>query len=129
VIRLGPGDADEAMAFYAVSYPTTVFEPVTLERGPYTAIRDARGIAAIAGVHVYAPGMRVASLGNIATRPDARGLGHGRRVTAAMCRLLAPEIDVIGLNVRGDNTAAIACYHAVGFAPRHHYDEWVFTAR
>ncbi len=129
VIRLGPADGDEALAFYAVSYPTTVFEPVTLERGPYTAIRDTHGIAAIAGVHVYSPSQRVASLGNIATRPDARGLGHAQRVTAALCRLLAPEIDVIGLNVRGDNTAAIACYRAVGFAPRHFYEEWVFTAR
>jgi ribosomal protein S18 acetylase RimI-like enzyme len=124
VIRLGPADAGEAVAFYAASYPTGYFEPVNLERGPYVAIRDHRGIAAVAGVHVYSPARRVASLGNIATRPDARGRGLARRVTAALCRLLQDEIDVIGLNVRADNAVAIACYRGVGFEIRHAYDEW-----
>jgi 6-phosphogluconolactonase (cycloisomerase 2 family) len=67
VVRLGPADAAEAVAFYAASYPTGYFEPVNLERGPYVAIRDDRVIAAVAGVHVYSPARRVASLGNIAT--------------------------------------------------------------
>jgi ribosomal protein S18 acetylase RimI-like enzyme len=129
VVRLGPADADEAVQFYAESYAATWFEPVSLERGPYVAIRDARGLAAVAGVHVYSPDKRVASLGNIATRPDVRSRGYAGRVTAALCRVLAPEVDLIGLNVRGDNTSAIACYRGVGFEPRHHYQEWVFTAR
>ena len=129
VVRLGPADAGEAVAFYAASYPSGYFEPVNLERGPYVAIRDGRGIAAVAGVHVYSPARRVASLGNIATRPDARGRGLARRVTAALCRLLQAEIDVIGLNVRADNAAAIACYRGVGFEIRHAYDEWRVTRR
>ncbi|MEO7736022.1 MAG: N-acetyltransferase [Kofleriaceae bacterium] len=129
VIRLAPADAAEALRFYAASYPTTFFEAVSLERGPYLAIRDDHGIAAIAGTHVYSPAKGVASLGNIATRPDARGRGHARRVTAALCRLLQPEVDVLGLNVRGDNAPAIACYRAIGFEVRHPYDEWLFTAR
>lgn len=54
------------------------------------------------------------------TRPPSRA----RRVTAALCRLLQDEIDVIGLNVRADNAAAIACYRNVGFEIRHAYDEW-----
>jgi len=124
VIRLGPADAGEAVAFYAESYPASYFEPVNLERGPYLAIRDGRGLAAIAGVHVYSPVKRVASLGNIATRPDARGRGLARRVTAALCRLLQREIDVIGLNVRADNAPAIACYRGVGFEIRQAFDEW-----
>ena len=129
VVRLGPADAGEAVAFYAASYPTGYFEPVNLERGPYVAIRDGRGIAAVAGVHVYSPAKRVASLGNIATRPDARGRGLARRVTAALCRLLQDEIDVIGLNVRADNAAAITCYRGVGFELRDAYDEWRVTRR
>jgi GNAT superfamily N-acetyltransferase len=127
ILRLGPEHAAEAVAFYAASYPASYFEPVNLERGPYVAIRDDRGIAAIAGVHVYSPVVRVASLGNIATRPDARGRGHARRATAALCRLLEAEVDVIGLNVRTDNAAAIACYRAVGFEVRHPYREWLVT--
>lgn len=124
VVALAPADADEAVAFYAEAYPTSFFEPVNLARGPYVGVRDAHGLAAVAGVHVYSPTLRVASLGNIATRPDARGLGLARRVTAALCHRLRPEIDVLGLNVRADNAAAIACYRSVGFEVRHVYDEW-----
>lgn len=83
----------------------------------------------MAGVHVYSPAKRVASLGNIATRPDARGRGLAGRLTAALCRLLQDEIDVIGLNVRADNAAAIACYRGVGFEFRHAYSEWRVTRR
>ena len=125
VISLTPRDADEVGRFYAESYPGSYFEPQNLERGPYVAIRDGHGIAAIAGVHVYSPATRVAALGNIATRPDARGHGHARRVTAALCDRLRAEVDVIGLNVRADNAAAIACYRAVGFEQLHEYDEWL----
>lgn len=127
ITRLGPADAGEAVAFYAASYPASYFEPVNLERGPYLAIRDGRGLAAVAGVHVYSPVKRVASLGNIATRPDARGRGLARRVTAALCRLLQREIDVIGLNVRADHASAIACYRGVGFEIRQAFDEWRVT--
>ncbi|HEU4727148.1 MAG TPA: GNAT family N-acetyltransferase [Kofleriaceae bacterium] len=124
---LTPAHAGEVVRFYAESYPGSYFEPVNLERGPYVALRDARGIAAIAGVHVFSPVVRVASLGNIATRPDARGRGYARRATAALCRQLTAEIDIIGLNVRADNAAAIACYRAIGFEVRHDYDEWIVT--
>ena len=127
IVRLTPQHAGEAVQFYAASYPTGYFEPVNLERGPYVAIRDDHGIAAIAGVHVYSQVLRVASLGNIATRPDARGRGHARRATGALCQLLQAEVDVIGLNVRADNAAAIACYRAVGFDVRYAYDEWRVT--
>jgi ribosomal protein S18 acetylase RimI-like enzyme len=127
IALLLPGDADAVVRFYAESYPGSYFEPVNLVRGPYLAIRDRQGIAAIAGVHVYSPATRIASLGNIATRPDARGRGYARRVTAALCDRLRAEIDVIGLNVRADNAAAIACYRAVGFERFDAYDEWLLT--
>jgi ribosomal protein S18 acetylase RimI-like enzyme len=129
IVPLTPRDADQVVRFYAAHYPASYFEPVNLERGPYLAIHDDQGIAAIAGVHVYSPTERVASLGNIATRSDARGRGHARRVTAALCRRLETEVDVIGLNVRVDNAAAIACYRAVGFELRHRYQEWRVTER
>jgi GNAT superfamily N-acetyltransferase len=129
VLRLGPEHADEATRFFAAAYPDSVFAPAILARAPHLAIRDDRGIAAVAGAHVYSPVMRIASLGNIATRPDARGRGLARRVTAAMCRLLQPEVDVIGLNVRANNSAAIATYQRLGFEIRHAYGEWRGTAR
>jgi len=125
---LTPTDVDEVVAFYAVAYPTGFFSPQDLGRGRFVAVRDANGIAAIAGTHVYSPVMRVAALGSIATRPDARGRGHAGRVTAALCHRIQDDIDVIGLNVRADNAAAIACYQRVGFEPRHAYDEWRIDA-
>lgn len=125
---LGPADVDEVRAFYAVAYPHGYFEPQSLVRGRFVAVDDAGGIAAIAGTHVYAPVVRVAALGSIATRPDARGRGHAGVVTAALCHCLQDEIDVIGLNVRADNAAAIACYRRVGFEARHEYDEWSVTS-
>jgi ribosomal protein S18 acetylase RimI-like enzyme len=124
VARLGAEHADEVARFYAKAYPTGYFEPANLVRGPYVALRDEHGIAAVAGVHVYSPAVRVASLGNIATRLDVRGRGFARRAAAALCQLLQPEVDVIGLNVRADNAAAIACYAGLGFELRHPYNEW-----
>lgn len=117
-------DAAEAVRFYAEAYPGSYFEAESLSRGPFVAVRDDRGLAAIAGTHVYSPAVRVAALGSIATRPDARGRGHARRVTAALCHRMRDDIDIIGLNVRADNASAIACYQRVGFEPRHAYSEW-----
>lgn len=121
---LTAADTDEVLAFYAVAYPAGFFSPQDLTRGRFVAVRDANGFAAIAGTHVYSPAMRVAALGSIATRPDARGRGHAGRATAALCHRIQDEVSVIGLNVRADNAAAIACYRGVGFEPRHVYDEW-----
>lgn len=125
---LAPAHAGEALAFYRVAYPGAYFEPVNLERGPYVAIRERGAIAAIAGVHVYSPVMRVAALGNIATHPDARGRGLAGRATAALCKKLrADGIETIGLNVKLDNPAAIACYRRLGFVEVAEYDEWRVT--
>lgn len=122
---LAPEHAAEMQAFYRAAYPGSYFEPVNLTRGPYVAVRDGGEIAAIAGVHAYSPTMRVAALGNIATRPEARGRGFATRATAGLCqRLRAEGIDVIGLNVKIDNAAAMACYRRIGFVDVAEYDEW-----
>src|SRR5262249_2791096 len=127
---LAPSHADEVRAFYRVAYPGAYFEPVNLVRGPYIAIRERGVIAAIAGVHVYSPVMRVAALGNIATHPDTRGRGFARRATTALCRKLrADGIETIGLNVKLDNAVAIAVYRRIGFTDVAEYDEWRVARR
>jgi len=123
VIRFGPGDADALFDFYKLAYPGNYFERSSLSVGPYVGLRDKRGIVAAAGVHVYSPTQRVAALGNIATHPDHRGRGLAKTVTRGLVQLLAPHADVIGLNVRADHTAAVACYKSLGFETIGVYDE------
>jgi ribosomal protein S18 acetylase RimI-like enzyme len=50
-------------------------------------------------------------------------------VTARICRSLRAEVDHVGLNVRADNRAAIACYERLGFAPVAPYEEHLVIDR
>jgi predicted GNAT family acetyltransferase len=72
----------------------------------------------------------VATLGNVATLPEARGTGLATAACARLCRmLLADGIDTISLNVRADNDAAIRAYEKLGFAHAADYVEVVLTSR
>ena len=86
---------------------------------------DSRGaLIAIAGIHVFSRNYRVASLGNIAVHSLYRGKGLARCVTAALVKSLLNEgVQLIGLNVSGDNAAAISCYRKLGFEKVGEYDE------
>lgn len=121
---LAPSDVEEIGAFYAEAYPKSWFDPRMLETGRYVGLREQGELVAIAGVHVHSIELGVAALGNIATLPSRRGRGLGTRVTAALCRLLAGEVETIGLNVEASNVAAIACYRRLGFVQAATYEEW-----
>lgn len=121
---LGPADLSEVEAFYACAYPGTWFQPRMLETDRYVGIRRGGELACVAGVHVVSPAYRVAALGNVATLPDARGSGLATAACARLCRLLLDDgIDVISLNVRADNTAALRAYEKLGFAHAADYVE------
>ena len=123
-VPLGPDDLDEVVAFYARAYPGTWFEPRMLETRRYVGIRDSDGLVCVAGVHVWSPEWRVAALGNVATLPEARGRGLATAACADLCRVLLDDgIDMISLNVRADNTAAIPAYERLGFAHAADYVE------
>ena len=123
-VPLGPDDLDEVLAFYERAYPGTWFEPRMLETRRYVGIREAEGLVCVAGVHVWSPEWRVAALGNVATLPDARGRGLATAACADLCRrLLEDGIDVIALNVRADNRAAIHAYERLGFTQAADYLE------
>jgi ribosomal protein S18 acetylase RimI-like enzyme len=128
--RLGPSDRAELASFYEESYPGNWFDPRMLETGHYVGVREGNRLVAAGGVHVCSPTERVAALGNIAVATDRRGHGLGRRVTAAVCRSLRDAgIVHVGLNVRADNRAAIACYERLGFVLVGRYEEHLLTAR
>lgn len=61
-------------------------------------------------------------ISSVATRPDERGRGHGRAVTAGLTRLLLAEgCDVVTLGMFAGNTIARALYDQLGFHDEHHF--------
>jgi predicted GNAT family acetyltransferase len=126
---LGPSDLDEIERFYASAYPGTWFHARMLETGRYVGIRHAGSLACVAGVHVWSPAWGVATLGNVATLPEVRGLGLATAACARLCLiLLADGIHVVSLNVRADNCAALRAYAKLGFAHAADYVEVTFRA-
>ena len=123
VERLGPEHLPELDALYARAYPGNWFDPRMLETGCYFGVREGGALVCAAGIHVYSPRYSVAALGNITTAPERRGRGLARRATARLCVALRETIDGIGLNVKADNAAAIACYRRLGFTEVAPYEE------
>jgi len=123
-VPLAKEDLPEVEEFYGASYPGNWFDPWMIETGAYFGIRRGGDLVCVAGVHVVSARGDVAALGNIATRPDQRGQGLAAAATAALCRHLTEErgIGRIGLNVKADNAAAIACYAKLGFRTIATYD-------
>jgi ribosomal protein S18 acetylase RimI-like enzyme len=128
VVQLTQADLAEIQAFYDASYPGNWFDPRMLATGQYYGLRIGGELRCAAGIHVYSPSQRVAALGNITTHPAARGRGLATMVAARLCRELLKTVDRIGLNVRSDNAAAIACYRRLGFERVGQYEEIMFTS-
>ncbi|MBN1291508.1 MAG: GNAT family N-acetyltransferase [Candidatus Latescibacteria bacterium] len=122
--RLSNAEIKDILELYCESYPGNWFNPRMLDTGQYFGIRENGRIVSIAGIHVYSPRYKVAALGNITTLPSYRNRGLGKKVTAALCQSLNKEIDHIGLNVKANNTAAIACYKKLGFKVIATYNEF-----
>ena len=129
VVPLGIEDLERLEVLYSAAYPETWFNPRMLETDTYVGIPDADGrLLSAGGVHVYSSRYRVAALGNIATLPEERGQGLAALVTAGCCKRLLEQVDLIGLNVRRDNHAAIRAYQKVGFEVVGVYDEWMLSS-
>jgi ribosomal protein S18 acetylase RimI-like enzyme len=124
-VALSAADTEDLLALYAASYPGNWFVPRMLETGFYYGIRRELVLVSVAGVHVYSAQYKVAALGNITTRPDARGQQLATTATARLCQeLLRAGIEHVGLNVKADNRSAIACYKKLGFEHAADYGEY-----
>jgi ribosomal protein S18 acetylase RimI-like enzyme len=126
VVRLTHDDVDDLRRLYAVAYPANWFDPRQIDVG-YYGLRVNGELVSAAGAHVYSPTQRVAALGNIVTHPDHRGKGYAAAVTARICSEMSETVDHIGLNVKADNVAAIACYERLGFRRVSEYVEATLT--
>lgn len=119
-------------ALYQAAYPHNWFNARMLATGQYLGVSEAESdsprLLAVAGVHVYAPTLGIAALGNIAVHPDARSQGLSKRLTAALCRRLQAQLGdkaLIGLNVHSANTPALRAYRRLGFEVCADYREWM----
>ena len=118
-------DHEDIVRLFNESYPDNWFDRKMLETGQYFGIRKEEKLVSIAGVHVYSEKYRVAALGNITTHPLYRKRGLGTIVTARLCQSLMKKTDLIGLNVKSDNQAAISCYEKLGFRIVGSYGEFL----
>jgi GNAT superfamily N-acetyltransferase len=125
---LAPEDREELLAFYDRAFPEHWFDPRTLSSGLYAGLEREGALVSVAGVHVWSAPLGVAALGNIATTPESRRCGYGRRVTAAVTGRLLGLGCSIGLNVAASNTAAIRVYERLGFTEHCVLNEWEATS-
>lgn len=129
VSRLSASDLPEIEELYHVSYPGNWFDPRMLETGHYYGVRQREGLVGVAGIHVYSERYKVAALGNVTTHPQFRGQGVATSAVARLCRELSCTVEHIGLNVKADNTGAIASYKRLGFELIAVYEECTVEAK
>jgi len=115
VVRLTENDLEDMLDLYEKGYPGNWFNARMLKTKQYFGLRLNNRLLSVAGIHVYSEKYKVAALGNIITHPDYRGKGFGKFVTAGLCQSLAEHVNNIGLNVKADNSAAVAMYRKLGF--------------
>jgi predicted GNAT family acetyltransferase len=94
-----------------------------LESYPFVGVWEDGRLVASAGTHVASRDYGVAAVGAVITRPSHRGRGLGARVMAAICRQLAGDYPLIGLNVEVANEPALRLYDRLGFRRAFQYEE------
>jgi GNAT superfamily N-acetyltransferase len=129
IVPITENDLAELQFLYQISYPGNAFDPRMILTGQYFGYRMNNRLLSVGGVHVYSPAYRVAALGNITTHPDFRNQGFGKAVTAKLCLSLRDKVDVIGLNVKQDNQAALCVYQSLGFNISVEYGEFSLKKR
>jgi ribosomal protein S18 acetylase RimI-like enzyme len=118
--RLTAEDAAQVERLFACGGPFTpdAFAPRQIEAGVFYGLEDAVGeLVAVGGTHIVDYGARIAAIGNMYTRPDARRRGAGGSILRAVVKTLqAGGVETIVLNVDQRNDAARRLYEQFGFA-------------
>ena len=130
VIRVNNRDYADLLNLIELAYPSHWLERKMLDYGPYFGIKDAQGqFLCVGGVHVYSETYKVATIGNVATHPKARGKGFGSQLIARLCHELSKSIKTIGLNVHSENQEAIHIYEKLSFEKIMDYEEFTLVKR
>ena len=102
------------------------FHPGQLENGAFFGVSIGGELVSIAGTHVVSDMYSVAAVGNVFTKPEQRGNGFGRMVSAAVVQELEKRgLKTIVLNVNPGNRTALRLYQELGFVEHCRYREGV----
>ena len=133
LVRLQGDDAPRVRTLLAHGGPFTpdAFEPYQLENGIFYGIADATGaLLAVGGTHVVDRESSQGAIGNMYTKPEARGRGHaGAVLRAIIATLQAQGIRQCVLNVDQRNRTAHRIYENFGFVAHCSYVEGIGKAR
>jgi RimJ/RimL family protein N-acetyltransferase len=106
------------------------FSSEMLSDGTYKGVWKDGQLVALAGTHLVAKEESVAAIGNVMVRPDLRRQRLGTLLTQSVTNeLILSGYQLIVLNVRQDNQAALKTYRRLGFKVVGDYIEGVATRR
>lgn len=114
VVRLGPESLDDVIDLYGHA-SRSYFTPERMEREIYFGVYAGATLVSAAGTHVRSHRSSIAAVGNVLTRIAFRDKGMATSVTSAVTAAALEEHADVVLNVRQENTPAIAVYERLGY--------------
>jgi len=114
VTRLGPDELEDVIDLYGHA-SRTYFTPDRMTREIYFGVYMGKTIVSAAGTHVRSKRAGLAAVGNVLTRVAYRDRGMATTVTSAVTTAALEEHADVVLNVRQDNSPAIAVYERLGY--------------
>jgi ribosomal protein S18 acetylase RimI-like enzyme len=127
--RLTPDDLPTLADLYE-GYPGNAFQPDQLATGVFYGVHHGARLVAAAGTQVMSTRYGIAAVGNIFTRPEARGRGLASATTSAVvAELLGGACRDAILNVAIANEPAIHVYRRLGFETHCRHYEGIATLR
>jgi RimJ/RimL family protein N-acetyltransferase len=114
ITRLGPDELEDVVDLYGHA-SRTYFTPDRMAREIYFGIFAGTTLVSAAGTHVRSKRAGLAAVGNVLTRVAYRDRGMATSVTSAVTTAALEEHADVVLNVRQDNSPAIAVYERLGY--------------
>ena len=114
VTRLTPEELDDVIDLYGHA-SRSYFTPDRMSREIYFGIYSGSTLVCAAGTHVRSRRSNLAAVGNVLTRVSYRDRGMATSVTSAVTSAALEEHTDVVLNVRQDNSPAIAVYQRLGY--------------